>query len=123
MPAKVVDASVLAALIFRESRFSEAASLLADASFYEPTLLPYELANITRKKAIEYPAQTPAFMEAFREFLSHEIEWRAVDSVAVVGLALETRLTTYDASYLYLSRTLGIPLITFDERLAKAAQG
>jgi len=27
-------------------------------------------------------------------------------------------LTTYDASYLYLVRSLGVPLLTFDERLA-----
>ena len=31
---------------------------------------------------------------------------------------LETGLTTYDASYLYLARSLGVPLLTFDGRLA-----
>ena len=35
---------------------------------------------------------------------------------------LETGLTTYDASYLYLARTPGIPLVTFDERLAGKAK-
>ena len=39
----------------------------------------------------------------------------------VLTLANTTRLTHYDASYLWLSRHLGAPLITFDRALARAA--
>ena len=41
---------------------------------------------------------------------------------AIVQLALETGLSTYDASYLWLARRLGAPLVTFDERLRRAAE-
>ncbi len=44
-----------------------------------------------------------------------------VNGLEVVDLALETGLTVYDASYLYLSRNLGMELITFDRRLREAA--
>ena len=44
-----------------------------------------------------------------------------VNGLEVVDLALETGLTVYDASYLYLSRNLGMELITFDRRLHEAA--
>ncbi len=39
---------------------------------------------------------------------------------AILLLALQTGLTTYDAAYLYLARSLGIPLVTFDEQLQTA---
>ena len=39
----------------------------------------------------------------------------------ILVLALETGLTTYDASYLYLSRSLGADLVTFDEQLQRVS--
>ena len=45
-----------------------------------------------------------------------------VDHQAVVNLALQTGLTPYDASYLWLARDLAIELITLDRRLAAAAE-
>jgi len=45
-----------------------------------------------------------------------------VEHPEVLRLALDTGLTTRDASYLYLSRALKIPLITFDEKLAEKAE-
>ncbi len=47
---------------------------------------------------------------------------RVVDHAAVTELALDTGLTTYDASYLHLALSLGVPLITFDDRLARVAR-
>jgi predicted nucleic acid-binding protein len=38
----------------------------------------------------------------------------------VVDLASATGLTAYDASYLWLARHLGAPLVTLDSRLARA---
>ena len=51
MPAKVVDASVLAAVAFGEPRTDEAAALLLGADLYAPDLLPYEMASIALKKS------------------------------------------------------------------------
>lgn len=48
------------------------------------------------------------------------MNWVVVDHVVVLRLALDTGLTTYDASYLYVARTLGLPLVTFDGRLRRA---
>ena len=122
MPAKVLDASVLGALIFGEPRAKEALSLLEGAELYAPPLLAYELTSVARKKALKYPQLRERISEALEIGLSLDINWTEVDHLEVLRLALETGLTTYDASYLYLARTPGIPLVTFDERLAGKAK-
>ena len=48
----VVDASVLAALAFREDRAAEARTLLDGAELYAPSLLAYELVSIARQKIV-----------------------------------------------------------------------
>ena len=55
MAAKVVDASVLGALLFGEPRAEEAFSLLKGCDLYAPPLLAYELTSIARKKALKHP--------------------------------------------------------------------
>ncbi|MBI4289420.1 MAG: type II toxin-antitoxin system VapC family toxin [Chloroflexi bacterium] len=121
MPARVVDASVMAAWCFREPRAQEALRLIGDAELYAPLLLAYELASIARRKAVAYPEKLRVLGDALRTALLLPIHWMDVDHVSVLGLAMTTNLTTYDASYLYVARVLGVPLVTFDERLARAA--
>ena len=123
MPAKVVDASVLAAWCFRESRASEALGLIQGSDIYAPYLLAYELTSIARRKAATYPDRLDVLSEALRTALALPIHWGEVDHSTVLQLALDACLTTYDASYLYMARALGAPLTTFDQRLARAAQG
>jgi len=57
MPARVADASVVAAIAFGEPRAMEAARLLSDAALFAPNLLPYELASVAWKKVRERPRQ------------------------------------------------------------------
>ena len=54
--------------------------------------------------------------------LSGAIYWTKVDFNKTLELALETGLTAYDASYLYLAQTLSMPIATFDRKLSSAAQ-
>ena len=121
MPDKVVDASILGAIIFEEPRADEASALVEGFDLQAPTLVAYELLHIAQKKCLRYPIQREAFQEALIAALAMAIRWHEVDYIAVLDLALETGLSTYDASYLYLARALGAPLATFDHRLAQAA--
>jgi predicted nucleic acid-binding protein len=50
------------------------------------------------------------------------IRWADVDQPAVVGLALSTGLSSYDATYLHVAQTLRLPLVTFDHRMQVAAE-
>jgi predicted nucleic acid-binding protein len=51
------------------------------------------------------------------------IEIRSVNHLEVLDLAAQTRLTTHDASYLWLGRKTGGKLVTLDKRLLKASGG
>ncbi len=53
--------------------------------------------------------------------LAVECTWERVDHAGVFVLALDTGLSGYDASYLWLARDLDVPLLTFDRRLTEAA--
>ena len=117
MAGSVADTSVLAALIFQEQRATQACSLLANVELFEPPLLFFELANVCRKKIHRYPERTAELLSAFDIGLSLEIQWVDVDHRAVVDLALDRNLTTYDATLAWVSDTLGIPLHTFDDQL------
>ncbi|MBM3166453.1 MAG: type II toxin-antitoxin system VapC family toxin [Chloroflexi bacterium] len=121
MSAKVVDASIVAAWCFRETRASEAMAILQDSELHAPLLLAYELTSIARRKAIAYPEKSEVVEEALQMVFAVPIYWSEVDHLAVLRLALDAELTTYDACYLYLARKLGMPLVTFDQQLARAS--
>jgi predicted nucleic acid-binding protein len=122
MPARVVDASVIAAWCFREPRSAEALALLRDSELHAPPLLAYELTSIARRKMLAYPEKATTLEEALSIAFSIPIYWSEVDHFEVLRLALEVNITTYDACYLYLARKLGAPLATFDQMLAKVAR-
>jgi predicted nucleic acid-binding protein len=120
-PARVADASAIAAVVFGEPEGALALERIGNAPLLAPTLLRYELASVSWKAA-RRGANPEACREALRLALSLDIEFREVDHPAVLDLALATRLTVYDASYLWLARSLGIELVTLDTRLAAAAK-
>ncbi|MCH8206550.1 MAG: type II toxin-antitoxin system VapC family toxin [Chloroflexi bacterium] len=121
MPGSVVDTSVLAAIVFHEPQSEDAVVLLRGRELYAPLLTAYELTSVAYKKSLRYPQKRAALSEALEVALAMDIRWVDVDHQGVLRIALDSGLTTYDASYLYLSRFLGVPLITFDEVLQAAA--
>ena len=123
MPGKVADASVLGAVVFQEPRQAEAIALLGDDDLYAPTLLAYELCSIARKKALLDPQQVESVARVLSAALLMEMQWMSVDQAQVLRLAVETGLSTYDASYLYVARLMDMQLVTFDEELRKADDG
>ena len=122
MPAKVADASVIGAIVFGEPEAATAAALLGEDELYAPTLLAYELASIARTKIVRHPDQRESILRALELGLRMNIQWVDVAPVAAVQLALAVGLSTYDASYLHLARSLNAPLVTFDQRLLAASQ-
>ena len=92
-PPLVVDCSALATIVFQEPGFDEVAARLLGHQLHAPQLLQAEL----------------------------EIVLYALDLLAVGELAIRCKLTAYDAAYLWLAEQLRCPLVTFDQRLGRAA--
>lgn len=120
---KVVDASALAALLFGEPDAEVVAERLTDARLAAPTLLAFELANVCLVKCRRHPQQRQALLAGFGMRRELDVEEILVDHEAAVQLALETGLTAYDASYLWLTRQLGAELVTLDRALDAVAAG
>ncbi|MGH7923433.1 MAG: type II toxin-antitoxin system VapC family toxin [Candidatus Binatus sp.] len=122
MADKVVDASVIAALAFEESRADEAEDLLRDATLFAPDIYPYELASVALKKTRIVPSRRFDIAIKLRVALAIQVELVAIAPLELLELALETNLTVYDAAYLQAARRLECPLVTFDAKLARHAR-
>ncbi len=119
----VIDASALAAVLFGESRGREVEQRLRGAVMLAPTLLPYELGNTCLKKIAQDPDRRPQLREALSYYSRLQIDEVEIPPWEVVPLAEAAKLSFYDASYLWLSRSLGVPLVTLDRKLEDAASG
>jgi predicted nucleic acid-binding protein len=117
---KVVDASAIVALLFNELTREEIVHRLRDATLHAPSLIGLEVANACLKKIRAAPAERPALLEAFSLLDALSISLVTVDLDAAVALAERTKLSLYDASYLWLARALGAELVTLDDKLARA---
>jgi predicted nucleic acid-binding protein len=122
MPDRVVDASVIAAMVFEEPRADEAEDLLRDATLFAPEILPYELASVALKKTKVEPSRRLEIAMRLRQALATQVELVPMAPLELLTLAVETNLTIYDAAYLHAARWLGCPLVTFDKKLARHAR-
>ena len=122
MAVKVIDASALAAVVFDEPDADRVVDAIDDSPLVAPYLLEYELASVCARKIRNRPVQRGALLAALALIDHLDLTPTEVAARDVVELALATRLTKYDASYLWLARTLRCELITLDKRLAAASR-
>ncbi len=118
--AKVIDCSAFVAMLFDEETAPEIAARLGSAILAAPVLLHFEIANVCLKKLRRFPAEREALLAAYQRRHRLPVETLDVDHAAVLALADRTGLTVYDASYLWLARSLGAELVTLDVKLAQA---
>jgi predicted nucleic acid-binding protein len=120
--AVVVDASAVGAIAFGEPEGHTLAAHLMGETLLSPTLLDYEIASIASKKARAHPGVAPHIHAALEAAGRLRIQRVPVPATELLRLARETKLTVYDAAYLWLARTRDAELVTLDRRLADAAR-
>jgi predicted nucleic acid-binding protein len=118
----VVDASAISAIIFGEPNGPTIAAHVEDESLVAPGLIDYELANIAWKKIRRHPVRQLEVTAAISVFHRLQITRVPVPIGDVLALALDTGLTAYDASYLWLAMSRDIELVTLDDELARINQ-
>jgi predicted nucleic acid-binding protein len=117
---KVVDASAIVALLFNEVTREEVVARLHGASLRAPNLIRFEVASACLKKIRAAPRERQALLDAFALLDELSISEETVDLAETIDLARLTKLSLYDASYLWLARTLDVELVTLDDKLARA---
>jgi predicted nucleic acid-binding protein len=118
-PPLVVDCSILAGLVFREPWEPLATERIQGKTLHAPYLLQVELGSVAAKK--HRTGAIDIALEGMAQFENMNIQLHQVQPTATLALALQYKLSTYDAAYLWLAAELKCPLATFDEKLAKAA--
>ncbi len=113
----VVDASAIVALLFNEAEASRIATLIHGQKLATSPIFGFELANVCLMKSRRQPERRDAMWAAYALLPGLAIEEYPVDHAEVLALAEATRLTHYDASYLWLARRLAAPLVTLDKAL------
>ncbi len=122
MPDKVVDASALAAVAFAEPGADAVIDEIDGHRLHAPTLVVFELMNVAWNRSRKQPAASALFLEALEVLEGLGLRFRGINQEEVVRLGLATGLSAYDASYLWLSRVLDMPLVTLDRKLGAHAK-
>lgn len=122
MTDKVVDASAVVAVLFDEVTRESVVARLRGSFLYAPVLLEFEVANACLKKIRAAPGEQQLLLDAFALLKELSITLEPIDLGEAIALAERTKLSLYDASYLWLARALGAELVTLDDRLGRAQQ-
>jgi predicted nucleic acid-binding protein len=117
---KVVDASALGAVLFNEPEADSVSAWLRGGQLVAPVLLEFEIANVCLTKIRRHADQREGLLAAYRMFRDFSVEFVEIDYFGALDLAEVTRLTFYDASYLWLAQRLAAELITLDKILHAA---
>ena len=118
----VVDASTVIAVVSGDDpRGSAATARIVGANLIAPTILPYEVTNVVRRRwaggVISLDDATTA-MQGFAELNVEYFQWAMLaDRV----WQLRGSLSSYDASYIALAEIMRCPLMTADAKLAAMA--
>jgi len=119
----VVDASALAAIAFGDDQADDVVGRLEGEDLHAPALFGLEMAHATLSRCRRSPARSNEFVAGFHRVLDLPIVLHEVPPLAAFALASNAGLSAYDASYLWLSRSLRAPLVTVDRRLLAVVRG
>jgi predicted nucleic acid-binding protein len=122
----VLDACVLAKILFAEQSSAAARALISDAdTLIAPELILLEVANVAVKKVRRKEitrAQANEALDDMKDLFDRLIATEELREAAT-NLALNTMTATYDAIYTALAMREGLTLVTADQRLAASLRG
>jgi predicted nucleic acid-binding protein len=125
----ILDASVCLASLLDQPQ-AERGDLALSRISVEPVYVPahwaIEVTNVLAREARRGVISADRAMALAREAAGWPLivddETHLNVFSAVMAVAMDLGLTTYDAAYLELSDRIGVPLATFDRELADAAR-
>ncbi|MDP2827679.1 MAG: type II toxin-antitoxin system VapC family toxin [Sulfuricellaceae bacterium] len=116
----VIDASSLAAVVFEEPEGESVLEHCRGFRLLAPGLVDYEMANICLMKKRRFPEMAEKISQQFENYRQLDLKRCEVELGALLVLAEKTRLTAYDAAYLWLAMESDCALSTLDKALNAA---
>lgn len=118
----VVDASAVLELVLNTAVAARMAGRLLDPdeTLHAPHLLDVEVAHVIRRYAASGQLSPARGSEAIEDLLDLPLNRYPHHLLLPRAWELRNSLTAYDAMYVALAEALGAPLVTRDERLARA---
>jgi predicted nucleic acid-binding protein len=122
----VVDASILVSLLAGAEHAEWAQAKIASAerrSIWAPHLIDAEVGHSLRRRVAAGQLVANEARDAVDDLLHLPLRRIAHRGLLHRAWALRENLSFYDALYVALAEHLELPLLTLDDRLAKAARG
>lgn len=117
----VADASVaVAALIDPGERGDWAGELLRGAVLVAPALMPFEVANVIRRKVAAGALSVELGASAVAQLVAYRPQLWPYEQLSARIWALRGSMTAYDAAYVATAEAARLVLVTLDERLVRA---
>ncbi|MFP6664702.1 MAG: type II toxin-antitoxin system VapC family toxin [Deltaproteobacteria bacterium] len=117
----ILDSSVLVAALSDRGQVGEwAEALILKEDLFAPHIMLAEATNILRRLEARSILGRLEATSAHRDALSLGIEFLDFAPLADRIWELRANLTAYDAWYVAAAESLGLPLATLDQRLARA---
>ena len=131
MTAFVMDASVTAAWLLPDMASEHTRRLYAairrdEVEPQAPNVWQWECANILANgvRSGRIPSSAVEGLWSVLDAIRHRVELHDLappQHKAVLAVAIDAGVSQYDAGYLWLARSLDLPLATFDPQLIQAA--
>jgi predicted nucleic acid-binding protein len=117
----VVDASIVVTLLIDPAAPGDAVGeRLAHSDLIAPALMPFEVANVLRRRRLAGRLSAAEAALAHGELADLPVRLWPWEAIAPRAWELGESLTSYDASYVALAELTNAALLTRDRRLANA---
>lgn len=121
----VVDANVMVLALASPTDKGDAARavLTADDLWFAPAHMPLEVIRTLRKAVVGGQLAEADAVAAFGALMAAEVTYAgATDTLLQAVWGMRHNVSAYDAAYLAVAAERGAQLVTFDAKLAKAAE-
>lgn len=122
----VVDASFILASLLPDEKSPESDEVVRrylkrEIQIVSSPIFNLEILNSLKAAKLSKRISSQGCLDFARQFLKLKIICEDIDVFQTFLLALETDLTLYDASYVWLARSKNVPLLSLDRRMVKLA--
>ena len=90
---------------------------IKESKFIAPPILPYEVGNVLKSCVKSNRITRSEVKKLYNHFLKLPIKYISLNFKNIFTLCMDTDLTYYDTSYLFLHQLTHYPLLTLDKKL------